>query len=1617
MLGQDNAELVRSLQQRLAQAPPDGLEADEAAQVAQLLPRYYRDLAAADLKAGELPDLLGAAVAHWRLMRRRLPGQALLRVYNPDQEAHGWRSRDTVVELVAEDMPFLVDSLALALNRRGLAIHLILHPVLHVQRDAAGELSALGEPSPTAGAVAEALLRLHLDRQPAEGLAELERALGGVIEDVRLATGDWQAMRAQARAQCNALDRAEQTPQRAEARAFLDWMVEDHFLFVAGGLFELDAQETGCGMRLLADSALGLFRGPAGADRAGQWLAGIDPMREPQGADLLITKTNARSPVHRPTYLDCVLVRRYDEAGELVGISCQVGLFSSLAYQLPPRLIPVLRHKVEYVAAAAGFSADSYSGRALAHILDGFPRDALFQLDPDTLLSTSLGVLALQERQCTRLFVLRDPFGRFYTCLVYLPRERYSREARLAAQSILVQALAATDVEFETHFPGSALARICFVLRVGAPVAAEPDCAALEARLVDALTTWQDRLRTALFEQMDEAEAARCVQDYAQAFPGGYREDFHPRIAVADIQRIEQALDQDALAVHLYHPLAESPSQLHLRLYSPRGPVSLSHVIPVLEHMGLRVHGERPYRIGHPRGEVWIHDFATEQDSDKELAEPARALFVEAFQRAWRGEIDDDGFNGLVLGAGLSWQQAMLFRAYSRYLHQIKTPYAQVYICAALNRHPAVVRALFGLFAARFDPAQADREAAVAGLLRLFESLLEQVSSLDEDRILRSFLELFEATLRTNFYQAAADGTAKPYLALKLDPRRLGAAPVPRPMFEIFVFSARMEGVHLRGGAVARGGIRWSERMEDYRSEILGLLRAQMVKNSVIVPVGSKGGFVVRDAGGAGDAEARRDRMVNAYLTLLRGMLDLTDNLNAGRVVAPPSVVRRDGDDPYLVIAADRGTAGLSDLANSLAADYGFWLGDAFAAGGSAGYDHKAMGITARGAWESVRRNFRELGRDIEAEPFSVIGIGDMSGDVFGNGMLLSNRIRLLGAFNHEHIFLDPDPDPETSFAERARLFALPGSRWSDYDRGLISAGGGVYPRSAKSVAISPQVASMLDIPAARLAPSDLIRAMLRAAVDLLWNGGIGTFVKASTESHEQAADKGNDALRVDAAELRCKVAGEGGNLGFTPLARVEYARKGGQIYSDAIDNSAGVDCSDHEVNIKILLNDLVAGGDLTGKQRNELLAQMSDDVARLVLADNYAQTQAISVVVAGGVQRLHEQARLVELLEQIGRIDRRLEGLPDRKALTERLAAGQGLTKPEVAVLLAYSRINYFEAIVGSDIPDDPSVREHLLHYFPPVLAERYADAILRHSLRREIVATVISGAVVNRIGPGVGFRVREEVGSDIAGVARAYLVASTVFGTDAIWQQIEALDGRVPAALQIELFALTGEFIERTMTAVLRGYKDRLTIQPLVDRLRDGVRELWEAMPRPLAARHRTEFERRTRRYVRAGVPLDLARNVAGMQPMAHALDQVEVALAQGRDIVATAWIHSALTGHLELDWVRRQIDALAVQTHWHLQARTKLRAALDRHRRDLTAAVLGDGGERGPRGLLDGWLHRNHAMLERHQRLLAEFRAGGVFDFAIMSLIVAGVGELLPAGAGGPGGTPESAAARTE
>ncbi|MFW5833237.1 MAG: NAD-glutamate dehydrogenase [Pseudomonadota bacterium] len=1190
--------------------------------------------------------------------------------------------------------------------------------------------------------------------------------------------------------------------------------------------------------------------------------------------------------------------------------------------------------------------------------------------------------------------------GRFAACLVFVPRERYTTEIRRRFEATLKAALGGTDVQFETRLGEDVLARILFTIRVpperGTP---EVDVDALEAELRELSRSWTDRLLSALVEAEGEAEGHRRFQLYGGGIPAGYQESTPPRLAVPDLDHVARlARGEGPLRLSLYRPIAPGSDLLRFKLVCADRKIPLARALPILANMGLTVLDEQPYRIRDVHGrDFWLHDFGMAVTSGADVdVEQTRERFHDAFARIWAGEVEDDGFNRLVLLAGLGARQVQILRAYCRYMRQIKIPFSQAYIEDTLAHHPAIARALADYFEARFDPDFPDeRTSAVDAATARINALLESVAVRDEDIIIRAYREVMAASLRTNAYQPDDAGRAKPYLAIKVDPARIRLMPEPRPAFEIFVHSVRFEGVHLRGGKVARGGIRWSDRREDFRTEILGLMKAQQVKNSIIVPVGAKGGFVLKRPP-TGDRQALQDEAIACYRLFLSGLLDITDNRKAGEIVPPADVVRHDGDDPYLVVAADKGTATFSDIANEVARSYGFWLDDAFASGGSAGYDHKKMGITAKGAWKSVERHFRELGRDCQAQPFTCVGIGDMSGDVFGNGMLLSRQIKLIAAFDHRHVFVDPDPDPAGSFAERERLFGVPRSSWDDYDRSKLSRGGGIWPRTAKTIQLSPDAKRALGVRDTVLAPNDLIKAILTAPVDLLWNGGIGTYVKASDERHAEAEDRANDAVRVDASQLRCKIVGEGGNLGMTQQARIEFAERGGRVNTDSIDNSAGVDCSDHEVNIKILLGEVVQAGDLTLKQRDRLLAEMTDEVAELCLRDNVLQNLALSIAQAMPADYLDAQIGLMHRLESDGVLDRGLALLPGDEALVERRKAGRGLTRPEMAVLMAHTKNALYDLLLASPVVEEPHLEQDLAKYFPRPLRRRFAEPIAAHGLRREIIATWLANSLVNR---GLDVFVNELVettGRDVADIARAYVITRDAFALLPLWSAIEALDA-VPAAEQIGYLTQARQVTVDGTAWFLAHVDGATTLASTIERFAEGLATVVTALPRTLPEDSATQLAEATRRYRQAGLDETTAPRLAALPYFVAACDIIEVATECATSIDDTARTYFALDAALDLPRARRWLQDGPIRSRWDRLTAAGLSDDLYRELRRATAAVLRAEDDSSPEARVAAWLERSEASRRRLDRLAAEVETAPALDLSMIAVAVRALREL--------------------
>jgi len=1588
-------------------------DADRAAEFASQL---FRTVSAEDLLERRVEDLAGAAASLLEFAAERAPGKLAIRILNPLASRDGFASSHTVLQMVNDDMPFLVDSMTMALNARGRVIHLTVHPIMPVVRDAlpGGKgritdlLSLEGYRADPGQAKPESIMHVEIDREARADeldaiVADVRKALG----DVRASVTDFRKMRAKCAEVVQAL--ASNPPPKvedvAEGRRFLEWLNDDHFTFLGYREYQLTQEQGEDVLKSVQGSGLGILRdGGAKKGNAVSKSFMVLPQKvraTARARDLLIiTKANSIATVHRPGYMDYIGVKRFDAKGNVVGEQRFLGLFTSSAYQAEPTEVPLVGRKVEQVMVRSKLPLKSHGGKALLHILETFPRDELFQSTADELTETALGVVALQERQRVKLFIRRDTFGRFFSCLCYVPLNRYSSEVRDRIRNILIEELRGTSSEVQLQTGESVLARLHIIVRVKPWEFEQIDLRAVEARIADAVRGWDDAFRDALVAMHGEERAGPLFARFARVFPGAYRSDETPRAAAMDVEALARVLDGEPLAMRLFQPDASTPNLLRFKVFRREQPIPISDAVPMLEHLGLKVIGERPYEIDLEDGSIaWIQDFEMVHSFGELDLEACRPLFTKAFARVFERAAEDDGFNRLTLAACLTWRQVALLRAVCKYLIQINLPFSQPLMERALVENRAIARTLVAMFEARHDPRTTPklRDQRYAAAKAELKTALEGVKSLDDDRILRAYRNVLKAVLRTNFFQGQ-QGQRKPVMSFKLDPAKIPELPLPRPMFEIWVYSPRLEGVHLRFGKVARGGLRWSDRREDFRTEILGLVKAQQVKNTVIVPVGAKGGFYCKRQAPGADRDGVLKEGIACYQAFLRGLLDLTDNIVKDSIVPPKDTVRLDPDDPYLVVAADKGTATFSDYANGISAEYGHWLGDAFASGGSVGYDHKAMGITAKGGWESVKRHFREMGVDCQEQDFTCVGVGDMSGDVFGNGMLLSEHIRLIAAFDHRHIFIDPAPNAARSSTERNRLFKLPRSSWADYDAKLISKGGGVFARSEKSVALSREAATALGCEPGAKTPTELMNLILKAPVDLLWNGGIGTYVKASTESNAEVGDRANDGLRVNGSELRCKVIGEGGNLGMTQKGRIEYALKGGRLNTDFIDNSAGVDCSDHEVNIKILLGLAESTRGLKLPQRNALLARMTDEVGELVLRDNYLQSFALSVAEAQAPARITEAAQLIRVLERQGKLNRALESLPTDEQVEERRKLQKGMTRPELAVLLSYSKMDVFDALLASDVPEDPYLAQELSAYFPKPVQEQYGDLMRRHRLRREIIATAVCNSMVNRMGSTFAMRLTEESGVSMAEVARAFTVAREVFDMRRTWDAIEALDDKIAAKVQIEMMVKLGRMMRLATHWFLERPEETRQIAAAVKTYAKGIAEYTEGL-RELAPPDELAAWKESYDALRAaGVPDPIARKVAAADYLYAGLDVVDAAreLKQPVRAVADAWFR--LGTALSFSWLRAQVERLPVDGHWQAIARGSLRDSLYAHQRRIAAAVLKGGkGSKDAGAAIEKWLKARAQKAAHLERIIGDMRSLGALDFATASVAMQEISKL--------------------
>ncbi|VVP67277.1 NAD-specific glutamate dehydrogenase [Pseudomonas fluorescens] len=1572
-------------------------------QVALFAEQFFGIISLDELTQRRLSDLAGCTLSAWRIIERFDLEHPEVRVYNPDYERHGWQSTHTAVEVLHHDLPFLVDSVRTELNRRGYSIHTLQTTVLSVRRGLDGELTEL-LPKGTSGEGVqhESLMYLEIDRcANAAELNVLARELEQVLAEVRVAVADFEPMKDKLRDIVAVVEQSPYAPvqnEKAEVKAFLEWLLGNHFTFLGYEEFTVSADAEGGQMVYDPQSFLGLtrlLRAGLSADDLRIEDYAVNYLNEP----LLLSFAKAAQPsrVHRPAYPDYVSIRQLDAEGRVIKECRFMGLYTSSVYGESVHAIPYIRIKVAEVERRSLFDPKAHLGKELAQVLEVLPRDDLFQTPIDELFSTVMSIVQIQERNKIRVFLRKDPYGRFCYCLAYVPRDIYSTEVRQKIQQVLMERLKASDCEFWTFFSESVLARVQLILRVDPKNRIDIDPQQLENEVIQACRSWKDDYASLVVEGFGEAQGNDILANFPKGFPAGYRERFAAHSAVVDMQHVLELSERKPLVMSFYQPLTQTGKQLlHCKLYHADTPLALSDVLPILENLGLRVLGEFPYRLRHANGrEFWIHDFAFTYSEGLDLdIQQLNDTLQDAFVHIVQGDAENDAFNRLVLTAGLPWRDVALLRAYARYLKQIRLGFDLGYIASTLNNHTDIARELTRLFKTRFYLArkltQDDLNDKQQRLEQAILTALDDVQVLNEDRILRRYLDLIKATLRTNFYQADAKGHAKSYFSFKFNPKLIPELPKPVPKFEIFVYSPRVEGVHLRFGNVARGGLRWSDREEDFRTEVLGLVKAQQVKNSVIVPVGAKGGFLPRRLPLGGSRDEIQAEGIACYRIFISGLLDITDNLKDGGVVPPVNVVRHDDDDPYLVVAADKGTATFSDIANGIAVDYGFWLGDAFASGGSAGYDHKKMGITARGAWVGVQRHFRERGINVQQDPITVIGVGDMAGDVFGNGLLMSDKLQLVAAFNHLHIFIDPNPDPATSFAERQRLFDLPRSAWSDYDTSIMSEGGGIFPRSLKSITITEQMKQRFDIEADKLTPTELLHALLKAPVDLLWNGGIGTYVKSSEESHADVGDKANDALRVNGDELRCKVVGEGGNLGMTQLGRVEFGLNGGATNTDFIDNAGGVDCSDHEVNIKILLNEVVHAGDMTEKQRNQLLGSMTEEVGSLVLGNNYKQTQALSLAARRARERIAEYKRLMADLENRGKLDRAIEFLPSEDQLAERLAANQGLTRAELSVLISYSKIDLKEQLLKSQVPDDEYLTRDMETAFPPSLVNKFAEAMRRHRLKREIVSTQIANDLVNNMGITFVQRLKESTGMSAANVAGAYVIVRDIFHLPHWFRQIEALDYQVPAEIQLTLMDELMRLGRRATRWFLRSRRNEQDAGRDVAHFGPKIAQLGLKLDELLEGPTRDRWQTRYQGFVQSGVPELLARMVAGTTHLYTLLPIIEASDVTGQDPAQVAKAFFAVGSALDLAWYLQEISNLPVENNWQALAREAFRDDIDLQQRAITISVLQMADapdDMDARVAL--WLEQHRVMVERWRAMLDDLRNATGTDYAMYAV----------------------------
>ncbi|MFD1697679.1 NAD-glutamate dehydrogenase [Roseibium aestuarii] len=1575
----------------------------ESEDLASFAREFYLRGAGEDLVAYSEDELIAFARTAYEDFQIHDKGTHRVTVANPSFKAKGHKAGEvTVIEIVNDNMPFLVDSVMAELQDSRLEVHLVLHPIFSIERDASGKLiSATGKKR---GAPREedqeSLIHIHVTRiDSAEVRDGLKARLDAVLKDVRAAVEDWDPMQKRLRRAINTYKTTQATgagDELWEAIHFLEWMAADNFIFLGmreykfeGGVEEgnLSPYE-GTGLGLLADPDVRVLR------RGSEFVQITPEIREflMKPEPLIIAKANVKSRVHRRVHMEYVGAKLFDDDGQMVGELRIIGLFASTAYTEPTSTIPFLRRKVASVLAKAGYDPESHSGRALTNVMESFPRDELFQIDRDTLFDFAITILQLDERPRIRVLARADKFDRYVSILCFVPRDRYNTEVRLNIGSYLASIYDGRLSAWYVTYLDRPLTRVHFIIGRDKGKTPTPDQSDLEAAIASMVRTWPDNLRDALKARFDPVTARALSERYALAFHGGYKEVYNAETALGDVLKIETLSPDRDTAITFFRAAGSEDTRLSLKVYHQGSPIPLSARVPLLENMGFRVINERTYRVT-PTDEPlsYLHEMtlAARDGSEIALDDHVIGRLESLFMAIWEGRAENDGYNALVLSAGLAWRDIAVVRALSKYLRQAGIRFSEDYMWTTLNAYPHVAAKLVELFHTRFDPTRddQDRTLGTAKIEAEIASDLETVSSLDDDRILRRFQNVIDNILRTNFYQLDQAGLPKPTFAFKINSRGIEDLPQPRPLREIFVYSPRVEGVHLRFGMVARGGLRWSDRAQDFRTEVLGLVKAQQVKNAVIVPVGAKGGFVPKQLPDMSDREAWFQEGTESYKIFINALLDVTDNLVDDKIVPPTLVQRYDADDPYLVVAADKGTATFSDTANGISQSRDFWLDDAFASGGSAGYDHKKMAITARGAWEAAKRHFREMNRDIQTEPFTVCGVGDMSGDVFGNGMLLSRAIKLVAAFDHRDIFIDPTPDPETSWAERKRVFDLGRSSWKDYDAKLISKGGGVFPRNAKSIPLSAEMQELLGIARATATPQEVMTAILKLKVDLLWFGGIGTYIRSSAETDADAGDRANDAIRITAAQVGAKVIGEGANLGMTQRARIEFHRHGGRCNSDAIDNSAGVNSSDMEVNIKIALGAAVKASKLSVKDRNTLLSEMTDEVAALVLRNNYLQTLSLSMTETRGAENFGYQMRMMRQLEQLGELDRQVEFLPDDATLADMAKSGTYLARAELGVLLAYAKLHLYDKLLGSNVPDDSYLERELFRYFPSQMTEDYRDEIKGHRLRREIIATMMANSIINRGGATFITKVADQTGATAAEIARSFVAVRDSFGLTALNEEVDAHDTRIDGTLQLELYRSIQDLVIEQVVWFQRNVAFDKGIADVVDRFATGIKALRPQLKTLTGKSVSADLNGREQAYLAAGVDAGLAERIAWLPVEGAVPDIVVIAEATRADLGDAAKAFFEVASYFRIGAIDALARDLKIADYYDGLALDRARTVLASAHRDLaTQAIVA--------GSFQSWLATHEAVVKRSLATVNEILDGdlSVSKFSVAASLLA-------------------------